>query len=72
MTYCKSLILAATCLLTCPLFVQAYIGPPNIGARFDILRSSILELCRVGIVQGTCGPLDLNILLAWMFKSFCI
>jgi len=32
--------------------LQAYIGPPSVAARFDILRSSVLELCRVGIVHG--------------------
>lgn len=32
--------------------VQAYIGPPSIAARHDILRSCCVELSRVGILAG--------------------
>lgn len=32
--------------------VQAYIGPPTLPARYEMLRSSVQELCRVKIVTG--------------------
>ena len=29
--------------------LQAYIGPPGLSARYDILRSCVLELQRAGV-----------------------
>uniref|UniRef100_A0A7S3VK24 AAA+ ATPase domain-containing protein n=2 Tax=Dunaliella tertiolecta TaxID=3047 RepID=A0A7S3VK24_DUNTE len=37
--------------------IKAYIGPPSVAARFDIIRSSLLELCRVGIIHDSAAPL---------------
>lgn len=34
------------------LFLQAYIGPPSLNARYAILRSSVQELGRAGIVDS--------------------
>lgn len=34
--------------------IKAYIGPPSLGARYDILRSSLGELQRARILAGAC------------------
>jgi hypothetical protein len=33
--------------------VQAYLGPPSAAARYEILRSGVLELARAGLIAGT-------------------
>eukprot|EP00798_Chlamydomonas_sp_ICE-L_P005534 gene5534-4168_t len=32
--------------------IKAYIGPPSLAARYEILRSSLVELIRAGIISG--------------------
>ena len=34
---------------------QAYIGPPSLQARYEILRSAVMELGRAGIIEGNGG-----------------
>ncbi|KAK9812929.1 hypothetical protein WJX72_005914 [[Myrmecia] bisecta] len=36
--------------------IKAYIGPPPLQARYEIMRSSIAELQRAGIITGTVLP----------------
>ena len=36
--------------------LQAYIGPPGLSARYDILRSCVLELQRAGVVASGAAP----------------
>lgn len=33
--------------------LQAYLGPPSAAARYEILRSGVLELARAGLIAGT-------------------
>ena len=43
--------------------IKAFIGPPPLHARYEILRTCVQELQRVGIVTDTCQPLrhhDIN------------
>ncbi|MEW5298280.1 MAG: hypothetical protein WDW38_000989 [Sanguina aurantia] len=35
--------------------IKAYIGPPTLHARYEILRSTLLELVRAGIISGETG-----------------
>eukprot|EP00775_Hariotina_reticulata_P010268 gene10268-10427_t len=35
--------------------IKAYLGPPSAAARYEILRSGVLELARAGIIAGL-GP----------------
>ena len=35
--------------------IKAYIGPPGLEARYEILRSAVEELCRRGLVQAEGG-----------------
>jgi hypothetical protein len=36
--------------------LQAYLGPPSAAARYEILRSGVLELARAGLIAGgLCG-----------------
>lgn len=32
--------------------LQAYLGPPSAAARYEILRSGVLELARAGLIAG--------------------
>jgi hypothetical protein len=34
------------------LLLQAYIGLPTLAARYEMLRTSLIELCRAGIIEG--------------------
>jgi hypothetical protein len=34
--------------------MQAYLGPPSAQARYEILRSGVLELARAGLIGGEC------------------
>lgn len=36
--------------------IKAYIGPPTLPARYEILRSCIAELQRAGVVAAAAGP----------------
>ena len=40
--------------------IKAYIGPPPLHARYEILRTCIEELQRVGIITDTCLPVRYN------------
>lgn len=46
--------LAATCHHHHPCS-QAYLGPPSAQARYEILRSGVLELARAGLIAGEGG-----------------
>jgi len=35
--------------------IKAYIGPPSLHARYEILRSCLAELTRAGILEAPCG-----------------
>ncbi|KAF8072859.1 PCH2 [Scenedesmus sp. PABB004] len=36
--------------------IKAYLGPPSEAARYEILRSGVLELARAGVVAGLSSP----------------
>ncbi len=35
--------------------IKAFVGPPGVGARFDILASCVGEMARVGLLAFGCG-----------------
>jgi len=42
--------------------LQAYLGPPSAAARYEILRSGVLELARAGLISGNSHELDIGFL----------
>ena len=47
---CGAALSLGVCMVVVAL--QAYLGPPSAQARYEILRSGVLELARAGLIAG--------------------
>lgn len=45
--------------------IKAYIGPPSVWARYEILRSCVKELCRVGILTSGLRGEQENLIVSY-------
>jgi hypothetical protein len=50
------------------LLLQAYLGPPSAAARYEILRSGLLELARAGLISGELGFSHLDGLVTYQIR----
>ena len=52
--------------------IKAYIGPPPLHARYEIMRTCVEELQRVGIITDSCSPVQYHEISSDRRASTCM